>query len=84
MGMASAAQRFAGFLVPSWGYPARAQVYCWAQRLTEEMISALLARARQAGYSEAHLLCHPEVVEMVADVCGAGPAEVWPVWARRV
>lgn len=29
---------------------------------------------------EAHLLCHPEVVEMVAEVCGAEPGEEWPGW----
>jgi GNAT superfamily N-acetyltransferase len=84
VGISSSEKGFTGFLVPQWGNPARAQVYCWAERVTEEMVSALLARARQAGYSEAHMLCHPEVVEMVAGVCGARPAETWPVWARRV
>lgn len=32
---------------------------------------------------EAHLRCHPEVVEMVAGVCGVEPTETWPVWVRR-
>jgi GNAT superfamily N-acetyltransferase len=84
VGMTSAVKGFTGFLVPGWGNPARAQVYCWAERATEEMVSALLGQARQAGYREARLLCHPEVVEMVAGLCGAGPAEAWPVWARRI
>jgi GNAT superfamily N-acetyltransferase len=84
VGMTSAVKGFTGFLVPGWGNPARAQVHCWAERPTREMVSSLLAEARHAGYSEAHLLCHPEVAEMVADVCGAQPAEAWPVWARKV
>jgi GNAT superfamily N-acetyltransferase len=83
VGVASPEEGWIGFLVPSWGHPARAQVYCWAEHVTREMVSALLARARQAGYREAHLLCHPEVVERVSGVCGTAPAETWPVWARR-
>jgi hypothetical protein len=84
VGVASPEQGWTGFLVPGWGNPARAQVYCWAEHVTTEMVSALLARAQQDGYSEAHLLCHPEVVERVAGVCGTAPGEMWPVWARRM
>jgi GNAT superfamily N-acetyltransferase len=84
VGISSTGKGFTGFLIPGWGNPARARVHCWAERPTREMVSSLLAEARRAGYSEAHLLCHPEVVEMVADVCGAQPAEAWPVWARKV
>jgi GNAT superfamily N-acetyltransferase len=83
VGMTSAVQGFTGFLVPEWGNPARADVYCWAERATGAIVSALLVQARQAGYSEACLLCHPEVVEMVTGSCGAEPVEAWPVWARR-
>jgi ribosomal protein S18 acetylase RimI-like enzyme len=84
IGISSTGKGFTGFLIPGWGNPARAQVYCWAKRPTREMVSSLLAEARHAGYSEAHLLCHAEVTEMVADVCGAEPAEMWPVWARKL
>jgi GNAT superfamily N-acetyltransferase len=84
VGMTSAVKGFTGFLVPGRRNPARARVYCWAERPTREMVSSLLAEARHAGYSEAHLLCHPEIVEVVTALCGARPAEAWPVWARRV
>lgn len=84
VGMTSAVKGFTGFLVPGWGNPARAQVYCWAEQVTEEMISVLLAWARHAGYGEAHLLCHPEVAEIVTESCGIEPVEPWPVWARRM
>jgi GNAT superfamily N-acetyltransferase len=84
IGISSTGGGFTGFLIPGWGNSARAQVYCWAERVTEEMISALLAWAGHAGYSEARLLYHPEVMEVVTAVCGARPAEAWPVWARKV
>jgi hypothetical protein len=84
VGVASDALGYVGFLVPEWRNPARAEVLCWSQMVTGEIVSELLSQARAAGYTEARLLCHPDVTHGVRTVCGGRPSGSWPIWARPV
>jgi hypothetical protein len=84
VGIASERLGFLGFLVPHWGSPAKADLYCWSQTVTRETVSALLAQARSAGYGQAGLLCHPDVAGLVSSVDGCAPSGSWPIWAKRL
>lgn len=82
VGMISKSGGFLLFLVPGWRDPARASIYCWSETLTGGMVAESLAQARLAGYSRVSLLCHPDVVDLVAEVCGCGPSGSWPIWGK--
>jgi GNAT superfamily N-acetyltransferase len=84
VGRHSRSQRFSGFLVPEWGDPAKADVYCWCERLTTQMVCELLAQAHLAGYSQACLLCHPQVAEVVVGVCECSTSRSWPIWGKKL
>jgi predicted N-acetyltransferase YhbS len=84
VGVASDRIGFVGFLVPQWGNAAKAEVYCWSQTVTEEVVSELLSQARAAGYSRAWLLCHPDVTEVVGRACDGRPSDSWPIWAMSI
>jgi GNAT superfamily N-acetyltransferase len=76
--------RCLGFLVPEWGDPAKADLYCWSETLTGQVVSELLAQAHLAGYVQACLLCHPQVVDVVGRACGCGPSRSWAVWGKKL
>ena len=84
VGIGSRSDGFLGFLVPEWGNPAKADVYCWSETLTSQIVSKLLAQAQVAGYSQACLLCHPEVAAMVGEVCQCSPCSSWPIWGKEL
>jgi GNAT superfamily N-acetyltransferase len=82
VGRVSASGGFLAFLVPERGNPAEAEIYCWSERLTRQMVRALLAQAHLAGYSQACLLCHPEVTDTVVEVCDVAPSDSWAIWGK--
>ncbi len=73
-----------GFLVPEWSDPSKADVYCWCERLESQVVSGLLAQAHLAGCNQVCLLCHPQVAEVVAGVCGCSTSRSWPIWAKKL
>ena len=84
VGRHSESDGFIGFLVPEWGNPVKADIYCWAETLTSDMVSTLLVQAHLAGYDQTCLLCHPEVAGLVSEICGCSPGSSWPIWAKRL
>jgi GNAT superfamily N-acetyltransferase len=84
IGRISEKPRFLGLLSPTWPDPLRADVSCWAEALTGEVISEMLTHARTAGYVRAFLLCHPDVVPLVSGICGSASSDKWEIWGKKV
>ena len=84
VGIRSRSDGFLGFLLPEWGNPTKADVYCWSRTLTSQIVSELLAQAHLAGYSQACLLCHPQLAGIVGRACGCSARPSWPIWGREL
>lgn len=75
---------FIGFLFPEWSNPTSADVYCWADALTGDVISEMLVHAYLAGYKRVCFMCHPDVVPLVSGICGSAPTGNWEIWGKRL
>ena len=73
-----------GYIVSEWGNRDAADLYLWGETLSGEMVSELLVRTGNAGYRRACLLCHPDMADVVAEICACRPTPSWSIWGKRL